>query len=141
MERESAMYKIMRDDFTDPFKDIEQDYANVDIELIKELLDEDSLSDTEKEEEEENINNQKKNIRKTNNKKQNDETDCKEERRPYVPGIRKSRYNFPRRSCLTKPQHTMCLRVFSTLLSSKQMLSKTEQLDLDSYLVCKLDRY
>lgn len=142
MERESAMYKIMRDDFTDPFKDIEEDYANVNIELIKELLTEDSLTNTE-DEEEKNIkdqklkNNKKKNSKKTNNKKQDDEIDCKKEKRPYVPGIRKSQYYFPRRSCLTKPQHTMCLHVISTLLNSKQMLSKEEQLEMDTYLALK----
>jgi len=41
LERESAMYRIMTDSFTDPFEDIENDYADVDIELIKKYLRED----------------------------------------------------------------------------------------------------
>jgi len=41
LERESAMYRIMTDSFTDPFEGIESDYADVDIELIKKYLRED----------------------------------------------------------------------------------------------------
>lgn len=138
MERESAMYRIMRDDFKDPFKDIEQDYADVNIELIKKLLAEDSLTEDTEEEEEQKPGNQKKNNKKKKSKIKDSETDWKQEKRSYVPGIRKLQFNFPRRSCLTKPQHIMCLRVLSKLFSNEQKgLNKEEQLELESYIVCK----
>lgn len=35
IEKDSSMHKILLGTFTDPFKDIEEDYAHVDIELIK----------------------------------------------------------------------------------------------------------
>jgi len=137
LERESAMHRIMRDEFRDPFEDIEQDYANVNMELIKKYLAEDPFTDTEEEEE------QKTNDKKRNRKKRNIDTDCKQtqEKNPYVPGIRKLPFNFPKRSCLTKVQHSMCLRALLKLFNNEQKgLSKEEQLDLESYIVCK-DRH
>ncbi|EFN68808.1 NMDA receptor-regulated protein 2 [Camponotus floridanus] len=133
LERESAMHRIMRDEFRDPFEDIEQDYANVNMELIKKYLAEDPLTDTEEEEE------QKTNDKKRNRKRKlkNIDSDCKQtqEKNPYVPGIRKLPFNFPKRSCLTKIQHSMCLRALLKLYNNEQKgLSKEEQLDLESYI-------
>lgn len=135
LERESAMYRIMRDDFTDPFEDIEQDYANVNMELIQKFLSEDPLTDTEQEEE------QKIDDKKKNRKKKNVDIDCKQnqDKRPYLPGIRKLPFNFPKRSCLTKAQQIMCLRVLLKLSNNKQKeLSKEEQLEMESYIVCNI---
>lgn len=135
LEREGAMYRIMRDEFNDPFEDIEQDYANVNMELIKKYLAEDPFTDTEEEEKQE-TNGKKGKIRK----KRNIDTDCKQtqEKNLYVPGIRKLPFNFPKRSCLTKVEHNMCLRALLKLFNNEQKgLSKEEQTDLESYIVCK----
>ncbi|XP_070158284.1 uncharacterized protein [Polyergus mexicanus] len=133
LERESAMYRIMRDDFTDPFEDIEQDYANVNMELIQKFLSEDPLTDSEEEEE------QKTDDKKRNRKKKNVDTDYKQnqEKRPYLPGIRKLPFNFPRRSCLTKAEQNMCLRVLLKFNNKRKELSKEEQSEMESYIALK----
>lgn len=127
------MYRIMRDDFTDPFEDIEQDYANVNMELIQKFLSEDPFTDSEEEEE------QKTDDKKRNRKKKDIDIDCKQnqEKRPYLPGIRKLPFNFPKRSCLTKAEQNMCLRVLLKFSNKRKELSKEEQSEMESYIVCK----
>lgn len=116
MERESAMYRIMNGNFTNPFEDIESEYADVNVELIKKYLHEDDeiSSDTEDE---------------GNSHKQ-------EHTRSYVPGIRKLGFHFPRQSHLNKAQQAMCLRVLLRLSNSeKKGMNEEERRELQEYMV------
>ncbi|XP_072767674.1 uncharacterized protein [Anoplolepis gracilipes] len=134
MERESAMYRIMRGDFTDPFEDIEQDYADVNMELIQKFLAEDPFTDTEEEEQKET------NSGKRNRKKTNTEHNCYKQTQKdklYVPGIRKLSFNFPKTSCLTMNQHCMYLDVLLKLGREQKSLSKEEQRMQQSYIELK----
>lgn len=117
MERESAMYRIMNDEFTNPLADIESEYAEVDLELIQKYLREDNISVPEDEDDQEVAHGSKK-------------------EKPYVPGIRKQPFYFPRRSRLDKSQQAMCLRVLLRLHSdNKKAMTEQERKELQEYMV------
>ncbi|XP_012231570.1 uncharacterized protein [Linepithema humile] len=115
MQDESAMYKILTDCFKDPFEDIESEYAEVDVEQIKQLSDDIDISVDMEEE-------------KFKNK------DSVQEEKSYVPGIRKLPFNFPRRSCLSKPQQAMCLRVLLKLSTKEYMLTDVQRAEMEAYM-------
>lgn len=47
LERNSSAYKILSGNFIDPFKDLDEEYANVDKELIEHLVKDDPLDNNE----------------------------------------------------------------------------------------------
>lgn len=153
MKTESAMYKILIGNFKDPFKDIEDDYAKVDLNLIKEfggdlsLSDEDDSINEEKQDEQDTKSSgkkQTKNIPKKNNstpgEKENNFVQERKEnvQRPYIPGIRKPPSPYPRQSHMNKIQHAVCLRVLLQSFSNqKKGMSVDERKEFESYMVNK----
>lgn len=124
MERESVMYKIMTDNFTNPFEGIESEYADVNLELIKKYLHEDGevSTDTEDEDQQED--------------KDGDNSHMQEKEKPYVPGIRSSSFYFPRRSRLDRAQQAMCLRVLLRLSNNeKKRMNNYERKEFEQYMV------
>lgn len=116
MERESAMYRIMNNNFPNPLENIESEYADINVELIKKYLHEDGEISTDTEDE--------------------DNSHKQEQGRPYVPGIKKLPFNFPRRSHLTKAQQAMCLRVLLKLSNNeKKGMNEKERKELEEYMV------
>ncbi|KYN14089.1 NMDA receptor-regulated protein 2 [Trachymyrmex cornetzi] len=128
MERESAMYKILTGNFTDPLEDIDNEYANVDLELVKKYLSEDGevLTDLEDDNQLE-VNQQE---------TKNEGNSCmQEQERSYVPGIRKFSFGLPRKSSLDKAQQTMCLRVLLRLSDNeKKSMSDEERKEFEQYM-------
>lgn len=114
LEKESVMYRIMTGNFKDPFKDIEEDYKNVKIYLMKDAdLD---LSKMEKEYE----------------PKHTKKTKC------YIPGIVKPMFKSLKKSKLNKEQQAMCLRVLLKFSKSdKPKLTQIERKELKVYMVLK----
>lgn len=125
LEKESVMHRIMTGNFTDPFKNIEEDYQNVKINLIKDIdpdLNEESNNDIEVNEGE-----------KECESKQINKVKC------YVPGIVKSIFKFPKKSLLDKEQQAMCLRVLLRFSKSgKLKLTRREREELQKYMVYKI---
>lgn len=122
MERESAMYKIMNDCFTDPFEDIECEYADVNVQLIERYLREEGELPMEN-----------KDQQKVKNE---DNFDMKEEEKSYVPGIRKLSFYFPRKSHLDKAQQAMCLRVLlRSHNAERKSINEEERTELQTYMV------
>lgn len=117
MQRESAMYKILTDCFKDPFEDIESEYAEIDVEQIKQLSND---IDIDMEEEA---------LEHKNNK------DSVQEEKSYIPGIRKLPFNFPKRSCLSKSQQAMCLRVLLKLSTKDNILTDVQRAEMEAYMV------
>ncbi|KAL6264947.1 hypothetical protein P5V15_005043 [Pogonomyrmex californicus] len=118
MENESAMYKILNDNFKDPFEGIECEYTEVNVELIKQYLCEDN-EDISTDIEEENCE-PKNNVQK---------------HKSYVPGIRILPFYFPRRSWLDSDQQAMCLRVLLRLSSNtNKKLDKKEKMEFEHYM-------
>ncbi|KAG7205175.1 hypothetical protein KM043_018266 [Ampulex compressa] len=122
LERESVMHRIITNNFVDPFKDINEDYKGVNIEFIK-----------------------SQNTRKKKNKKCKDATvdvtgitpvEHKAlERKPYVPGILKPSFKFPRTSKLDKSQQNICLRVLIRFSESdKPEIGEMERKELKCYM-------
>ncbi|XP_016920929.1 uncharacterized protein LOC108003276 [Apis cerana] len=124
LEKESVMHRIMTGNFTDPFKNIEEDYQNVKINLIKDIdpdLNEESNNDIEINEGE-----------KECESKQINKVKC------YVPGIVKSIFKFPKKSLLDKEQQAMCLRVLLRFSKSgKPKLTRREREELQKYMDLK----
>ncbi|XP_018399079.1 PREDICTED: uncharacterized protein LOC108776846 [Cyphomyrmex costatus] len=128
MERESAMYKILAGNFTDPLEGINDEYADIDIEMIKKYLCEDGEDLTNLEDDKQlKINQQETKI---------DDNSCmQEQERSYVPGIRKLSLCFPRKSCLDRAQHAMCLRVLLKLSDNeKKSMSDEERKEFEQYM-------
>lgn len=127
MERESAMYRLMNDCFTNPFGDIDNEYADVNVDLIKKYLHEDGEVSTDTEDEDLQV---KKEV------KHGDNSSMQKQEKPYVPGIKKLPFYFPRRSHLDKAQQTMCLRVLLRLSSyERKGMNETERKELEEYMV------
>lgn len=127
MERESAMYRLMNDNFINPFEDIDNEYADVNVELIKKYLHEDGevSSDTEDE-----------NLQVKEEVKHGGNSSMQKQEKPYVPGIRKLPFYFPRRSHLDKAQQTICLQVLLRLCSNERKgMNETERKELEEYMV------
>ncbi|KYN40421.1 NMDA receptor-regulated protein 2 [Trachymyrmex septentrionalis] len=128
MERESAMYKILTGNFTDPLEDIDNEYANVDLELVKKYLREDGEVLTDSEDDNQLEVNQQEIKSESNSRMQ-------EQERPYVPGIRKLSFGFPRKSSLNKAQQAMCLRVLLRLSNNeKKSMSDEERKEFEQYM-------
>ncbi|XP_071855980.1 uncharacterized protein [Bombus fervidus] len=110
-EKESVMYRIMTGNFKDPFKDIEEDYKNVKINLMK-----NADPDLNKMEKEYKLNQTKK-------------IKC------YVPGIVKPMFKSLKKSKLSKEQQAMCLRVLLQFSkSNKPKLTQIERKELKAYM-------
>ncbi|KAG5326460.1 ICE2 protein, partial [Acromyrmex heyeri] len=128
MERESAMYKILTGNFTDPLEDIDNEYANVDLELVKKYLREDGEILTDSEDDNQLEVNQQETKNEGNSRMQ-------EQERSYVPGIRKLSFGFPRKSSLDKAQQAMCLRVLLRLSDNeKKSMSDEERKEFEQYM-------
>ncbi|XP_076548410.1 uncharacterized protein LOC117610656 isoform X6 [Osmia lignaria lignaria] len=122
LEKESVMYRIMNGNFIDPFKGIEEDYNNVDINLIKSIDPELNKEDTDNE-------------ITTNDTKKESQLQQKKDVKPYVPGITKPIFRFPKKSKLNAAQHAMCLRVLLRFSEAdKPKLTPIEREELQTYL-------
>ncbi|XP_011708117.1 PREDICTED: little elongation complex subunit 2-like isoform X1 [Wasmannia auropunctata] len=127
MERESAMCRILTDTFTDPFENIESEYDDANVELMKKYLLEDGVDLYKKEREE---------AQKA--EEQKDENNSSVLERSYVPGIRRLSTYFPRRSHLDKAEQAMCLRVLLRLADTeKKKLTDEEKKELQQYMALK----
>jgi hypothetical protein len=135
MKRESAMYRIMSDDFTNPFEGIEHEYAKVDIELIKHLGGDELEKEVQEELKAKNI--EKKNDTAKHIEKQNYPKDEEQKPRFYIPGIRKPPFKFPRGSDLNKIQQAMCLRVLLRFSNNENNteITNIEKTELQNYMV------
>ena len=112
LEKESVIYKILTGNFKDPFKNIEEDYKDVEIDLMKDA-DPDS-------------NEMKKECEVKQIKRIND----------YVPGSLKPIFKFPKKSKLNKEQQAMCLKVLLRFSKSdKPKLTQIEKEELQKYMV------
>ena len=112
LEKESVIYKILTGNFKDPFKYLEEDYKNVEIDLMKDVD-----PDLNKMEEECKV----KQVKRINH---------------YVPGSFKPIFKFPKKSKLNKEQQAMCLRVLLRFSKSdKPKLTRTERQELEKYMV------
>ncbi|XP_029053790.1 uncharacterized protein LOC114881233 isoform X4 [Osmia bicornis bicornis] len=121
-EKESVMYRIMNGNFIDPFKGIEEDYNNVDINLIKSINPELNKEDTDNE-------------ITTNDTKKESQLQQKKDVKLYVPGITKPIFRFPKKSKLNAAQHAMCLRVLLRFSEAdKPKLTPIEREELQIYL-------
>ncbi|EZA53909.1 hypothetical protein DMN91_009945 [Ooceraea biroi] len=152
MKRESAMYRIMTGNFTDPFEGIEEEYEKVDIELIKRLGGVEREEQVRRElgaESSDKSSSSAENVikehppkedlpekgpaKKTGNPSKEDP--LKDEgQMPYIPGIRKLPFYFPRRSHLDKNQQAMCLRVLLRFSSNKKQITEAEKIELQKYM-------
>ncbi|XP_003394665.2 uncharacterized protein LOC100650803 isoform X1 [Bombus terrestris] len=111
LEKESVMYRIMTGNFKDPFKDIEEDYKNVKINLIK-----DSDPDLNK-------------MEKEYEPKHTKKIKC------YIPGIVKPMFKSFKKSKLNKEQQAMCLRILLRFSKSdKPKLTEIERKELKVYM-------
>ncbi|KAK9303829.1 hypothetical protein QLX08_004567 [Tetragonisca angustula] len=111
LEKESVIYKILTGNFKDPFKNIEEDYKDVEIDLMKDA-DPDS-------------NEMKKECEVKQIKRIND----------YVPGSLKPIFKFPKKSKLNKEQQAMCLKVLLRFSKSdKPKLTQIEKEELQKYM-------
>lgn len=117
MEHESAMYRIMCDSFKNPFEDILNDYADVNIKQIKKYLREDDEEVSPDSEDENSY--------------------MKNERRSYVPGIRKVPFNYPRVSRLNKAQQAICLNVLLRLSNNEKIINEKQRKEFQEYMVTK----
>jgi len=134
MKRESAMYRIMSDDFTNPFEGIEDEYARVNIELIKHLGGNELEEEVQHELKTRHID--KKNDAK-HIEEQNYSKDEEQKPRFYIPGIRKLPFKFPRGSNLNKIQQAMCLRALLRFSNNENKIeiTKIEKTELQNYMV------
>ncbi|KAK1129044.1 hypothetical protein K0M31_020177 [Melipona bicolor] len=111
LEKESVIYKILTGNFKDPFKNIEEDCKDVEIDLMKDA--DPDLNEMKKECE-------VKQVKKINR---------------YVPGSFKPIFKFPKKSKLNKEQQAMCLRVLLRFSkSNKPKLTQKEREELKKYM-------
>lgn len=145
LQNESAMHRILADDFTDPFKDIDNEYAQVDIDLIKRLGGEElekevlqELESTKSNEDKDEMNNEDKETEKMEeeiNKTKEIPARVRGEKY-YIPGIRKLPFYFPRRSHLNNKQQATCLRVLLRFSGNENgMITEEEKTELQNYMV------
>ncbi|XP_076762937.1 uncharacterized protein LOC143430509 [Xylocopa sonorina] len=115
LEKESVMHRIMTGNFTDPFKDIEDDYKDVKIDLIQNILPE--------------------LVEKNDTNELDENGEPIEAKKPYIPGIVKPGFRFPCRSKLNKEQQAICLRVLLRF-SARNMpkMTQTEREELQIYM-------
>ncbi|XP_063992308.1 uncharacterized protein LOC135170433 [Diachasmimorpha longicaudata] len=121
LERESAMYKILRGNFTDPFADVHEDFVDL---VTKADID---ANEHEKE---------TKKIDIDEEKVKDDEKNVDETKRhaKYYPGIVRAKAKFPRWSSLTVEQHAACVRVLLQFSApGKPDISKNNREDLATY--------
>ncbi|XP_015118820.1 uncharacterized protein LOC107042333 [Diachasma alloeum] len=123
LERESAMYKILRGNFTDPFADIHEDFLD--------LVSKADIDANEQEKE------RKKLVINEESPKEESEKNIVEEVKKhakYYPGISRAKAKFPRWSSLTEKQHAACVRVLLQFSApGKPDISKINREDLDTY--------
>ncbi|XP_078053397.1 uncharacterized protein LOC144478880 [Augochlora pura] len=121
LERDSVMCKIMNGNFSDPYKNIEDDYEEIKTDLMKdvklEIKVEDKVDDDET---------------KKDKKVQLKET---KKSQSYVPGILKPLFGYPRPSKLNKEQQALCLRVLLRFSeSNKPKITQAERQELQKYM-------
>ncbi|XP_017789945.1 PREDICTED: uncharacterized protein LOC108572256, partial [Habropoda laboriosa] len=119
-EKESVMHRIMSGNFTDPFQNIEEDYKDIKMDLMK--ANDFNLNEEDKDDDK--INTVDKECQSKQTKKK-----C------YVPGIVKPIFKFPNQSKLTREQQAMCLRVLLRFSESdKPKLTQKEKEELKNYM-------
>ncbi|CAK9821491.1 Little elongation complex subunit 2 [Anthophora retusa] len=127
LERESVMHRIMTGNFTDPYQNIEEDYKDIKMDLMR-----DNECDITEEDKNENDEDDNDDISKVNKECQSRNV---RKAKCYVPGIVKSIFKFPKISKLSKEQQAMCLRVLLRFSESdKPKLTQTEKEELKSYM-------
>lgn len=110
-KKESAMYQIMNGNFKDPFKDIEEDYKDVKINLMKDA--------------DPDLNKMEKEYKSKHTKK----IKC------YIPGIIKPKFKSFKKSKLNKEQQAMCLRVLLKFSKSdKPKPTQIEKKEMKAYM-------
>lgn len=119
MQRESLMYKVINDCVDDPLEDIESEYAEVNVDLIKQFCNDIDMDAIDERGE-------------TIKKK-----DFTQEEQNYIPGIRKLPFNFPKRSCLSKQEQAMCLRVLLKLSGKEPTLTDVQRSEMEAYMVSR----
>lgn len=124
LERESIMYRTLKDTLTDPFDNIDDDYLN--------KVTDDDIKDA--------IEEMRKPKGGKNKKKKPLKACVVEEKKPaqarvYIPGKYKAKnIIFPKSSVLNTEQHAFCLKVFAKI-------SQNQKLDVDvqtAYYVSRL---
>ncbi|XP_076379234.1 uncharacterized protein LOC143259720 [Megalopta genalis] len=120
LERESVTYRIMNGNFIDPYKDMEDDYEEIKIDLMEDVKEKIKVED-------------KSDGKMDKNKK----VHLKETKRSknYVPGILKPLFGYPRSSRLNKEQQALCLKVLLRFSeSNKPRLTQAERQELQKYM-------
>ncbi|XP_076289652.1 uncharacterized protein LOC143213566 isoform X2 [Lasioglossum baleicum] len=131
LERESAMCRMVTGNFTDPFKDIDEDYKEVKINLMGGIQME--LDKTDK-------NDSAGSVKKKKEQQNNVQVKQKKKSTSYVPGIMKPMFKFPRMSRLNIQQQALCLRVLLRFSeSSKPKLTQIEREELKKYMDLQKD--
>ncbi|XP_076645747.1 uncharacterized protein LOC143355113 [Halictus rubicundus] len=131
LERESVMCRMVTGNFTDPFKNIDEDYENVKINLMEGVQKE--LDKTDENDNAENVKKKKKNQNEVQVKQS-------KKSKSYVPGIIKPMFKFPKRSKLNTQQQALCLRVLLRFSeSNKPKLTQIEREELNKYMDLQKD--
>lgn len=120
----SAMYRLLRGTFSDPFEDLHEDYADL---VTAEMTDQIKAEEKEKK--------QKAASKKApaSKAKNNDPVPVKT---GYVPGMPKRWIKYPRLSSLYTNQQELCVRVMLRFSGSqKPEISPAEKSELQTYMV------
>lgn len=140
MQKDSATYKIINGTFKDPFGNIEEDYAEVNTQLLK-CFDK-NVSDLDKDEDD--VEDERNfTIREEEQHEQNTKSLQKHQKKQeiinnqksYIPGMKKP-INFPRESSLSCEQQATCTRALLRLFSNQIIsTSAEEKTELEYYMV------
>lgn len=136
------MYNLINGTLTDPFANIEDDCDEINLEALKQWYGKD-ISDIEedKNESEDEITQNEKNyaeeqLKHNINKQPKNKQTTVNEKKSYIPGIRKLPLHFPRISKLNSRQHAMCICVLSRLMGPQSVsISAKEKAKLEQYMV------
>ncbi|XP_032680871.1 uncharacterized protein LOC116848663 [Odontomachus brunneus] len=137
IQRDSATYQIINGIFKDPFDNIEEDYTEVNTQLLKCFNE--NVSDLDKDEDEENFTIKEQEEQHEQNTKNLQKHQKKQEivnnKKSYIPGIKKQPINFPRKSSLNCEQQATCTRALLRLLSNQIIsISAEEKTELEHYM-------
>lgn len=124
LQRESVMYQMMDGCFVDPLRDIDDEYEQIDLDLLRQL-DPDLFLEEDR-----------RNCKYSDN--QNPVEQKNKKKSEYIPGLRKRPFNFPRTSRLNRIQQATCLRALLRVTSNeKKILTSEERSDMEKYMVNK----
>lgn len=147
MQKDSAMYQIMNGTFQDPFINIENDYIEINSQVLENFYE--NVCDLDEDNDEINgIKNEDKEefqIKQKSEKEQHKPNTEKLQKRekinnkkPYIPGMKKLPFYFPRKSSLNSDQQAMCTRVLLQMFSGQKVPTSTkEKAELENYMVNK----